>query len=585
MDEVAELAERWGIEREFFDARGQLQRADPETVRRIASALAVSGDPHPFGDAGAALQCAYQGNGESRVWVLALQLYAIRSNTNWGHGDLTDLAALVRLASQIGAAGIGLNPLHALFPDRPVQASPYAPNSRLFLNALYIDVMAAPGFPGLAGLDLAEEVRRLQAAQMVDYAGVGRTKMRALRAAYAGFRKRPALSSDFEAFRRDRGAALEQFAAFETLRSVFCDVAWWDWPQEWRQPTEVALRSLRETAAEEMGFQEYVQWVADRQLQQCHALARSLGLRIGLYMDMAVGVEPGGADAWAGQGALLRGLSIGAPPDPLNTAGQEWGITTYDPHRLAARDFAPFREMLRFGMRHAGAVRLDHILGLKRLYVVPRGASAVQGTYLRYPLESLLAVVAEESQRNHCVVIGEALGTVPEGFREQLAAWGIWTYVVMLFERERDSSFRSPDRYPVNALATFSTHDLATFAGWLSGHDLRIKRSIGFDPGERDEERASAIAALHETRRRHGFEGDGFTPVARYLSATPSRLVVVSIEDALMIEDQVNVPGTIYEHPNWRQRLPLTIDELERDERLHQIAKVFAESGRANSGA
>jgi 4-alpha-glucanotransferase len=239
--------------------------------------------------------------------------------------------------------------------------------------------------------------------------------------------------------------------------------------------------------------------------------------------------------------------------------------------------------MLRSAMRHAGAIRLDHILGLKRLYVIPRGASAIQGTYLRCPLELLLAVIAEASHDHRCVVIGEALGTVPEGFREQLQSWGIWTYVVMLFEREHDGSFRSPETYPTNALATFSTHDLATFAGWLSGHDLRVKRGIGVDPGERDEDRANAVAALHDSRRRHGFEGEGFVPIARYLAASHSRLVAVSIEDALMIEDQINVPGTTQEHPNWRRRLPLTIDELARDERLWQIAEVFAEAGRANA--
>jgi 4-alpha-glucanotransferase len=399
MDDVAELAARWGIERDFFDARGNHRRADPEAVRRIAASLSASGDPCAIAETGRPPQRAWQGDGQSRLWLLAIQLYAVRSGANWGHGDFSDLAALLTLASKIGAAGIGLNPLHALFVDRPEQASPYAPNSRLFLNPLYIDVLAAPGFPGLVETGLADAVVRLRDGDMVDYTGVARAKMTGLRAAFASFRKHGENRHEFEAFRRAREASLARFAAFETLRIRFPDRAWWDWPPEWRQPTDAALRSLHLIAGEEIEFHEYVQWVADRQLRRCQELARTLGLRIGLYVDMAVGVEPGGADAWAGHGDLLNDVSIGAPPEPLNTLGQEWGITTYNPHRLLACDFAPFRDMLRFAMRHAGAIRIDHILGLKRLYVVPRGCAAAEGTYLRCPFESLLAVIAEESRR------------------------------------------------------------------------------------------------------------------------------------------------------------------------------------------
>jgi 4-alpha-glucanotransferase len=583
MNDVTELAARWGIEVEYFDASGRLRKADPGAVRRIAASLSDSGSPQDFGEAPRAGQRAYQGDGPRRMWVLAVQLYGIRSSRNWGHGDFSDLAALIALASKVGAAGIGLNPLHALFPDRADQASPYAPNSRLFLNPLYIDVAAAPGFPGLGDTGLVEEVKRLQETETVDYTAVARAKLKALRAAYARFTPHSEGFSDFEAFCSERGPALEWFAAFEAIRARFPTTAWWDWPQEWRQPTEESVKLLRRAAASEVGFHEYVQWVADRQLGRCADLARGFNLAVGLYVDVAVGVEPSGADAWAAHGTLLTGMSIGAPPDPLNTLGQEWGVTTFNPHQLVASDFGLFRAMLRSAMRYAGAIRLDHVLGLRRLYVIPRGCGAAHGTYLRCPCESLLAVIADESQRQRCIVIGEDLGTVPEGFRETLVRWGIWTYVVMLFEREHDGAFRHPERYPENALATFSTHDLATFSGWLSGHDLRVKRDIGLDPGERDDERMQAVAALDEARLHHGFEGEGFLPIARYLAATPSRLVVVSIEDVLMIEDQVNVPGTINQHPNWRRRLPITIEALEREKGLHQIADALAAAGRANS--
>jgi len=581
MDDLAERASRFGVELGYIDVTGHPQSADAEAVRRILASL-DSDPPVSLADKSqhdARAGRAFQGDETGRNWLLAVQLYAVRSSSNWGHGDFRDLADLVHLAAAVGAAGIGLNPLHALFPDRPEQASPYSPNSRLFLNPLYIDVAAAPGFPGLDALRLADEVEKLRHASLVDYAGVARAKLRVLRESYRRFRARPDGEDDFAAFREVRGASLERFAAFETLRHKF-PVVWWQWPDEWRRPTDAGLKTLRASEPEEVGFHEYVQWVADRQLAACQVLARQSGCAIGLYMDLAVGVEPGGADAWAGQASFLQDVSIGAPPDILNTAGQDWGLTTFNPHCLLAQDLQAFRELLAAAMRHAGAVRLDHILGLQRVFVVPHGMSPQQGTYLRFPLDQMLQAVAEESQRHRCIVIGEDLGTVPEGLRQTLAERGIWTYRVMLFERQHDGRFQPPERYPVSALATFATHDLATFAGWSTGHDLRVKRSIGIDPGETEEERASTRSALHEALARYRNGDDDFIATVRYLADTPTRLVSVTAEDIWNVADQINVPGTVQEHPNWRHRLPVAVEDMANDTRLWQIAEVFKTAGR-----
>ena len=583
MDDLVELASRWGVELAYIDALGRHQTADPEAARRILASLAAGPAPTNIVDRGheAIPGAAYQGNKQTPQWLLAVQLYGVRSATNWGHGDFTDLMALIGLASEIGAAGIGLNPLHALFPNRAEQASPYSPNSRLFLNPLYIDVTAAPGFSGTIEPQLAEDLAGLRASSLIDYAGVARAKMRALRQCYCRFCQRLDGGDDLAAFRRERGGSLERFAAFETLRTKF-NTCWWEWPDEWRQPTERGLGMLREREPDEIGFHEYVQWVADRQLAACQTIARQRGCSIGLYIDLAVGVDPAGADGWSEQGSLLRHVSIGAPPDVLNTAGQDWSLTTYNPHSLIARDFAPLRELLAAAMRHAGAIRLDHILGLNRMFVIPHGMKPRQGTYLCFPLHEMLGVVAQESRRHRCIVVGEDLGTVPEGFRQTLAERGIWTYLVMLFEREHDGTFRSPERYPVNALATFATHDMATFAGWTSGHDLGVKRAIGIDPGETEEDRARSRAALHDALARYRVSGDDddFIATVRLLAATRSRLVAIAAEDIWGLLDQINVPGTVHEHPNWRRRLPVSIEQMRADERLHRIAAACAQAGR-----
>jgi 4-alpha-glucanotransferase len=490
---------------------------------------------------------------------------------------------MLELAADIGAGGIGLNPLHALFDDRPEQASPYAPNSRLFLNPLYIDVEAIPEFPGAEAGGLAREVERLRAAERVDYTGVAQVKATGLRLAYERFRAdpHPDRLRDFERFREQQGPPLARFASFEVLRRRF-PAPWWEWPEPWRQPEQDALASLRRNDGEAVGFHEFVQWIADRQLAACQQRAETLRLPIGLYLDIAVGVEPGGADAWAAQGAILRSLSAGAPPDAFNPGGQNWGIAAFNPRGLVADNFAVFRRTIAAAMRHAGSIRIDHVLGLNRLFLIPHGAPPQDGAYFRFPFDALLAVVAEESHRFRCIVVGEDLGTVPADLRGKLAEWGIWSYRVLMFERAADGGFVGTDQYPAMALATFNTHDLPTFAGWASGHDLEVRQALGLKSGETKAERQASRERLRATLAHAGCDLDaGFVAVAGFLAATPSRLVTVAIEDVLGVTDQPNVPATVDEHPNWRQRLPVPLEDWRNQPVLQAVSQVFERAGRS----
>ena len=496
-----------------------------------------------------------------RGWLLAVQLYGVRSEHNFGIGDFTDLQALLKWAAEVGAAGVGLNPLHALFDNHPLDCSPYSPNSRLFLNSIYIDVTKLPELPADFVADNKTAIEEVRRADLVDYAAVADLKQRALRLAFRNFKSKTTLKrkSEFDAFRNTGGALLHRFACFEVLRRRF-EGPWWDWPQPWARPDDSVLADMRKgDAALEIEYIEFVQWCAAQQLRACADLSHTLGMPVGLYLDVAVGVKADGFDAWNEQTAISRQLSVGAPPDQMNTAGQDWGLAGYNAAGLEQRAFAPFRDMLRASMRHAGAIRLDHVLGLNRLYVVPHGYAPNQGVYIQMPFEAMLAVVALESVAHRCIVIGEDLGTVPDGFRERLADWAIWSYRVMMFERDHLGKFYPLDHYPENALVTFNTHDLPTYSGWRSGHDIEVKHSLGIDPGETSESRAQAVSQLENVVGSEGADA-GFESVLRFLARAPSRLLGVSIEDLLGVRDQANVPGTVAEHPNWRRRLPFPIE-------------------------
>lgn len=584
MNDLTATAQAWGVESEYFDVFGKRYAAGPETLTRLVGALSTGRagpaelDPVPQ----PAMRC-WQGDGR-RLWLLAAQLYALRSRRNWGIGDFTDLSHLVARAAAHGAAGIGLNPLHALFPEYPEQASPYAPNSRMFINPLYIDVETIPEFPGLAAAGLADEVAALRETELVAYARVAAAKLHGLRLAYDVFRTDESAGrrADFEAYRAEQGDALLRFACFEVLRRHHAPAPWTEWPEPWCDPGLADLRTFRRTHRDEVEFEEFVQWVADRQLAACRHAAHRHGMPVGLYVDLAVGIDRHGADAWVNHGAVLNGVSMGAPPDEFNPGGQNWGLAPLNPHALADGDFHAVRLLMRAAMRHAGAIRLDHVLGLQRVFMIPLGMPALEGAYVRFPFHQLLSVIAEESVRLQCIVIGEDLGTVSKNFRETVARWGLWSYRVMLFEREHDGGFKPPEAYPGAALATFNTHDMPTFRGWLEGHDMQVKRAIGFDPGESDDAREWGRQRLRELlgKRAPDHAPDDIAAVAAFLAATPSHLVAISLDDVLGERDQVNIPGTTDQHPNWRRKLPLLLEEIDGHDTLRRVGEVFARAGR-----
>jgi 4-alpha-glucanotransferase len=570
------LARRWGVEPGFHDVFGNWRVVPDEVLRQVIAALSAGNAEPAAMEAPSSIVRAFQGDGR-RLWGLAVQLYAVRSRRNHGIGDFRDLRDIVAIAARAGAAAVGLNPLHALFLDRPELTSPYAPNSRLFVNPLYIALDELDWFRR-GDIPDAETVRR---GHLVDYPAVSALKLAAFRAAYGRFLSdaSPEQRDDFDTFRDERGESLKRFACFEMLRARHAPVPWWQWPAPWSSPNDVEIETMHRAEREQCGFFEFLQWVADRQLAQCQHHASQKGMTIGLYLDLAVGAEPAGAGAWSNQQAVVASLSIGAPPDALNRAGQNWGLVPFNPHTLPAHDFAAFRQLLAATMRHAGAVRLDHVLGLMRLYLIPHGAG--EGAYVRYPFEQLLRVIAEESQKHRCIFIGEDLGTVPEGFRETVARWGVWSYRVMMFERRHGGAFKSPDEYPADALATFNTHDLATFSGWMSGHDLLTKRAIGLIT-ESDEDRARDRDALRTGLAGYAEDGtDSIAAAARFLAASPSRLVAVSIEDVLGVADQVNIPGTTDRHPNWRRKLPVALEDWDKQPAFIEIADAFRRAGRA----
>lgn len=550
--------------------------------------------------------------GGIRVWGWSVQLYGLRSAHNWGVGDFGDLLQLVDIAAARGASAIGLNPLHARFTHNPAHASPYAPSSRLWLDALAIDVSAVDGFDEaaqareiVASAAFGARLAALRDAALVDFAAVSALKHEVLHALHAHFRQvhlaaDTPLAREFRAFQARAGAALRRHALYEALQAHFHsqDPAVWGWqvwPQAFRDVESEAVRRFESARPEQVEYHEYLQWQADRQLARAASRCRERGMAIGLYLDLAVSVDRAGSDAWSFAHCYATQASVGAPPDDFNLLGQDWGLPPFVPASLRARGHEPFVLALRANMRHAGALRIDHVMALMRLYWIPPGAGARDGAYVHYPLDELLAIVALESHRNRCLVIGEDLGTVPAQVRTALARARVLSYRLLYFERDAAGGFLAPQAYPYDALVSIGTHDLPTLGGWWSGHDLRVRAGLGLFPDDetlrtRTQARASDRARLAAAMIAEGALSDGRDADAvaagplgtelvdaahRYLAATPSRLMMIQPEDWLGVLDQSNLPGTTDGHPNWRRRLPVDLDALEREPATERIAGVL----------
>lgn len=510
--------------------------------------------------------------GARRAWGLAAQLYSVRSRQSWGVGDLTDLTDLaVWSASRHGADYLLVNPLHAAAPTKPMEPSPYLPTSRRFVNPIYLHVEAIPEF---AGLTKRSRVRRLRSEvqqRAGDVDAIDRdASWAAKRAALRLLHQEPRSAGrelSYAAYRDREGRALDDFATWCALAEKHGD-DWHSWPEALQHPDASGVAAFVQKHSDTVDFHRWLQWQLDEQLAAAQSQAIRAGMSLGIMHDLAVGVHPNGADAWALQDVLALGVTAGAPPDEFNQLGQDWSQPPWRPDRLDEHEYRPFRALIRAVLRHAGGVRIDHIIGLFRLWWIPRGASPTEGTYVRYDHEAMIGIVALEAHRAGAVVVGEDLGTVEPWVRDYLLLRGLLGTSILWFELDRDGTGGPlpAERWREYCLSSVTTHDLPPTAGYLAGDHVRLRDSLGLLTRPVDEEleadRTELAAWLAELRRVGLLEDGDDDPervvvaLYRYLGRTPSRLLGVALTDAVGDRRTQNQPGTTDEYPNWR--VPLT---------------------------
>jgi 4-alpha-glucanotransferase len=513
--------------------------------------------------------------------------------TNWHN-----FVASKKLLLMLGADVVGLNPLHAMFPDRSEEASPYSPSDRTLLNVLYIDVEAVPEFAA------SEEARRLVSSEtfqaaleycrksdLVEYAEVARLKMAALSLLFATFNsaKDEKRLNELNAFHRERSALLDRVCVFQALQMHFASQKIQhlnDWLEEYRTYDSSGVKTFADEHPDQVKFQIWLQWIADTQLSAAASATKEMV--VGIYRDLAVGVHSSGAEGWAPPGLMAGGVRVGAPPDIWNPAGQNWGLPATIPQRLTQSAYKPFIELLRANMRYAGAIRIDHAMALQRLYWIPQTATAAEGAYVRYPIEDLVRILALESHRHRCLVVGEDLGTVPEGFRERMAEANILSYRVLLFEKD-GKAFLAPEHYPALSVSVASSHDLPTLQGWWHERDLDTKARLQLFPTKAlaeearqqrrlDRQSLSARISVDFPQSGSTFSDTNFCKIFHaFLAKTTSLITLVQLDDIAEELDQANVPATTLETPNWRRRQSIALEELSSDPRLEYVARSMKE--------
>jgi 4-alpha-glucanotransferase len=555
-------ADAWGVQPEFVDAWGQRRRAPEATVDAVLEAMGARPDgPPPLqrpdpeaGMAGCPLPPV-------RAWGWAAQLYAARSNASWGIGDLMDLDRLARWAHEQGAGFVLVNPLHAATPVLPQNPSPYYPSSRRFRNVLSLSVEDVPG-AAAADIDgVARAGRALNGRRLIDRDEVLRLKLGAMERVWADFDG----DADLDAYVNEQGAPLDQWATFCVLAELHGG-DWRTWPAGYRRPEGADVARVGRERHERVRFHQWLQWLLDGQL-------RTASSHVAVMHDLAVGFAPGGADAWAWQDLLAPGVSIGAPPDEFNTQGQVWGLPPFDPWKLRAAGYGPFVETIRASLRHAGALRIDHALGLARLYWVPDAARPTDGVYIRYPFADLLDVIARESAKAGAYVVAEDLGTSEPEILDALAARRLLSYRLVWFEA------KPPSQFPELAMAAVTTHDLPTIAGLWTGRDLELQRGLGLQPNSEGwEEIRAQLAQVADVTPGAPVE-DVIVGVHRALAGAPSLLVSATLDDALAVVERPNMPGTITEWPNWCLALPVPLEELETHPLANRVASVLHRRG------
>jgi (1->4)-alpha-D-glucan 1-alpha-D-glucosylmutase len=553
----------------YLDVFGQEKAIDPDTRRALERALGKPrrarqrAQPKP----GRCHEPEILARG-ARVWGFGVQLYGLRSARNWGIGDFGDLRTLVGLSARRGASLIGVNPLHA------GDGSPYSPSSRHALNWRYLDIEAIPGYAAsrkaralVSSATFQKRLAMLREAELVDHEGVRRAKLEVLELLF----KEASLKSDA----LPEGA--RTYALFEALREKLGG-PWQSWPGPYRDPGSKEVSSFRKSHSKRVRFHEYVQWQARKQLDAVQAHARELGMPIGLYVDLALGADAGGAEVWADQASYALDVSCGAPPDEFNPLGQDWGLPPFSPRALRATGCEPFAALLRSNMPEGGALRLDHVMALMRLYWIPRGAKAERGGYVSYPFRDLVAVLARESRRSRCLVVGEDLGTVPKPLRAALNEAGVLSYRPLLFGKDEAGEYSPPSAYPRDALVCASTHDLPTWRGFWAGSDGALRASLGLaiDPVAEKERREADKAALARALAREGLDRSAAAAHA-FISRTPCKLALAQPEDVFELLEQANLPGSIDEHPNWRRKLPLELERWDTDRRVAALYEAMRE--------
>jgi 4-alpha-glucanotransferase len=506
------------------------------------------------------------------AWGWMLQLYALHSAGSWGIGDFADLATMTRRsAEELDAGVLLLNPVQAISPTHPVERSPYSPASRRFLNPIYLRVTDLPEYreAGTAIRNRVDALRPAEGAALIDYDAVWGAKRAALDLLWQNKTEQPDLVDE---------PALLNFATFCALAERY-GADWRGWPEPVRDPAGAGVVAARAELAGRIGFHAWLQLCCRDQLDRVREAARQAGMPVGVVHDLPVGVHPGGADTWALGDAFAAKVTVGAPPDAFSMQGQDWNLPPFRPDRLAELGYAPFRDVLRGVLAHADGIRVDHIAGLWRLWWIPPGEPPSRGTYVHYDAEAMLGVLALEAHRAGAVVVGEDLGTVEPVVTETMHERGVLSSAVLWFQRDWDDQpdqpFVPPERWDPDAMASASTHDLPTVAGWLTAEHVRVRAELGLLTGPAEPEYAAAAAeraALLELVRDKGFDvADPAVGLHALLATAACRLVLTAPADVVGETRQPNLPGTVDEYPNWRIPLPVTIEEFFADDRMRAV--------------
>lgn len=528
-----------------------------------------------------------------KIWGFAVQLYSVKSKHNWGVGDFTDLSSLVKIAAKSGASIIGLNPLNVLMHNFPEEASPYNSISRLFLNPIYIDVEAVPEFDAEDMKEVQKEVEELRNSELIQYSRVYNLKIKYLERCYKRFKesKNKERKTAYARFCKEQGEELDKLAIFQSVYDEQSKTVWggWRaWPEEYRNPSSKVLKDYAKEHKDKIDFFKYLQFEADCQFNTAQNNVSDLGMGIGFYRDLAVGVGQDSAEFWGNQELFLSEAGAGAPPDAFFPEGQQWGLGAFNPRKLKEQKYLPFVKILRANMKNAGALRIDHVMSLMRLYIIP--FNGMSGTYLYYNFKDMINIVALESHLNKCTIVGEAIGNVPEGFLDTLKERNIHPLSVLWSERYDSGwgDFVSPSGYPQSAFVSVGTHDMPPLRMWWFGYDIELSYSLGLIETEaakseayhkRELDRWKLLFALDSNgvwpednkRRSNYIYGEGYPEgieeaVHRFVSRTPSSVFLAQFEDILHVEKRQNLPGTDRDkHPNWRRKLPVNMEDMEKD--------------------